>query len=357
MAARGLADVFISYKSERRKAAEHLTAVLEAYGFPVWFDYQLVKGRDFGLQIDRKVREAKALVALWCTMSVASRWVAEEVDLAQQLGILIPVKIEACDLPVGFRRQDYIDLTTWDGAPRSHQLDPLIEALEAQLGRPANLDLKRAREYEATWRRFGAPPLKSFALEQPLELVEITRFVPHRETPPDPLSEATVAEAVALEHWQAIKGGSDPKKLRAFLAEFPTAKVTRLAQEALAELENAAWGRLPRKRRLETLQAFIADFPDGANAEAASREIAAIARAAESQAFEAAKRGDSIEAVDRFLALYPNGDLAEAARRLRNELSARDEELLFQAAKRMGTIEAMDAVLAAHPDSRFAAEA
>src|SRR5262249_22788347 len=164
-----MAEVFISYKSERRRAAEHLAAVLERYGYSVWFDYQLIKGRDFGLQIDHKVREAKALLVLWCSHAVTSRWVAEEADLAQQLGILIPVKIEPCDLPVGFRRQDYIDLSSWDGAPRSHHLDPLLDALERQTGKAPHIDLKSAREYEATWRRFGAPALRTFALGEPLD--------------------------------------------------------------------------------------------------------------------------------------------------------------------------------------------
>ena len=68
----GMAEIFISYKSERRKAAEHLAAVMAHYGYSVWFDYQLVKGRDFGLQIDRQIREAKALVVLWCSLSVGS---------------------------------------------------------------------------------------------------------------------------------------------------------------------------------------------------------------------------------------------------------------------------------------------
>jgi len=353
-----LADVFISYKSERRKAAEHLTAVLESYGFSVWFDYQLVKGRDFGLQIDRKVRETKALVALWCTMSVASRWVAEEVDLAQQLGILVPVKIEPCDLPVGFRRQDYIDLSNWDGAPRSHQLDPLIEALERCIGRAASLDLKRAREYEATWRRFGAPPLGAFALEQPLEVVEAIRFVSPREAPAESaMSDATVAEAVALEHWQAIKGTSDPKKLREFMVEFSASKVARLARESLTQLESAAWARLPRKRTLDALRAFLAEFPDGANVEAANREMATLRRAVEAQALEAAKRGGTVEAVDNFLSLHANSDLAAAARHLREQLIVRDQERLFKEATRADSVEALDGFLARHPDSRFALEA
>jgi hypothetical protein len=55
-------DIFISYKSERRKAAERLAAVLRLHGYSVWFDYQLVKGSDFGFQIDRRIREARAVM-------------------------------------------------------------------------------------------------------------------------------------------------------------------------------------------------------------------------------------------------------------------------------------------------------
>jgi hypothetical protein len=31
-----MAEIFISYKSERRKAAEHLAAVLSHHGYSVW---------------------------------------------------------------------------------------------------------------------------------------------------------------------------------------------------------------------------------------------------------------------------------------------------------------------------------
>jgi hypothetical protein len=58
--------------------------------------------------------------------------VVEEAELARQLGILVPAKIESCTLPIGFLRLDYVDLAKWDGAPRSASLDPLIKALEQE---------------------------------------------------------------------------------------------------------------------------------------------------------------------------------------------------------------------------------
>jgi hypothetical protein len=228
-----MAEVFISYKSERRSAAEHVAAVLERYGYSVWFDYQLIKGRDFGLQIDREVRAAKALVVLWCSRSVASRWVTEEVDLAHTLGILVPVKIESCELPVGFRRQDYIDLTEWNGAPRSHQLDPLLDALEQNVGRAPHLNFKAMRDYEAAWRRFGAPTLSKFALDQPLQEHEGNRGMPGSTRQPDsesapvPVNRATASSGTIHDYpfwerqWEKYGSSDNLIALRGIAEEAP----------------------------------------------------------------------------------------------------------------------------------------
>ena len=133
---------------------------------------RVAKGKDFAAQIERQIRGARALVALWCSLSVSSRWVREEVHLAHDLGILVPVKIEPCEIPFGFRLADTIDLAGWDGAPRSPALDPLIDALEGRIGRDAAPERKALIEYEATWRRFGARTLKDFALNARLAHAE-----------------------------------------------------------------------------------------------------------------------------------------------------------------------------------------
>ena len=164
-----MAEVFISYKSERRKAAAHLAKILERYGYTVWFDYHLVKGEDFADEIDSRIREAKAVVVLWCKLAVQSRWVKREAALASSLGRFIPAKIEPCDLRVDFQAEDTIDLRDWNGAPLDHKLYPLIDAVAHRVGRVPQLDFKSMRDYEEDWRRFGAPSLKTFALETPAE--------------------------------------------------------------------------------------------------------------------------------------------------------------------------------------------
>lgn len=173
-----MADIFISYKSERRAAARHLAETLKRHGYSVWFDHVLVKGTDYSLQIQTEIAAAKAVVVLWCTKSVVSGPVLAEADYAKEKCKLVPTMIEACELPIFHRLVEYTQLTTWDGAPRSHVLDPLLDAVAALVGRDRAPDFRALQSYEATWRGFGAPTLRQFALEavaQPESMIELVQ--------------------------------------------------------------------------------------------------------------------------------------------------------------------------------------
>jgi hypothetical protein len=180
-----VADVFISYKSERRAAAEHLAEVLTDHGYSVWWDYGLISGRDFGRQIESELRAAKAVVVLWCSLAVESDWVREEATLAKTLNKIIPTKIEQVDLPLGFSLAQTLDLSAWDGAPQSPKLDRLVRDIGHLVGRPPAPNYDGLDRTERAWRRFGAPPLREFALIDALE-PKTTRTLPSTLTAPRP---------------------------------------------------------------------------------------------------------------------------------------------------------------------------
>ena len=259
-----MAEIFISYKSERRKAAEHLAEVLKHHGDSVWFDYQLIKGDDFRSQIEAQIRDAKAMVVLWCSMSVGSPWVREEAGWASQLGKLVPVKIEACALPFGFAFADTIDMTSWDGAPRGDQLDPLIDALEQRIGRAAKIDRGALRQYEATWRRFGAPPLKAFALGAPLAPID-TGAAPS-ETAKSPKGVATADGsrheliAIAAQEWPTVRDSKDLVRLERFERHFPGTDDAEEARELRKSIEDQE-----RQHRIVKLKGLIEEelVPEG----------------------------------------------------------------------------------------------
>lgn len=130
-----MADVFISYKSDRRDVAEEVARILELRGYSVWFDRALLAGEAFSPSIERELRAARAVVVLWCSLSVRSDWVREEATLAKRLRTIIPVRLERVDLPLGFGSLQAVDLTRWDGTPQSRALGTLVREVARLVGR------------------------------------------------------------------------------------------------------------------------------------------------------------------------------------------------------------------------------
>jgi TolB-like protein len=108
-------DIFLSYTREDQAAAQRFTAGFEAQGFSVWWDATLRSGEAYDQVTEEALRTAKAVVVLWSTRSVESRWVRAEATLADRNRTLVPARIEACDLPIMFELTQTADLSRWNG--------------------------------------------------------------------------------------------------------------------------------------------------------------------------------------------------------------------------------------------------
>lgn len=161
-------DVFISYKSDRRAAAEHIAEVLRAHGYSVWFDYQLVTGRDFSRQIDAELLAAKVVLVLWCDLSTESDWVRSEARYAKRRGKYVPMRLASCELPVEFEGDQTIDLTNWSGEPRPYEPRALLDAVARQVGRTLRPDIAKLDALAQAWRRYGAQPPKALPISPAL---------------------------------------------------------------------------------------------------------------------------------------------------------------------------------------------
>jgi formylglycine-generating enzyme required for sulfatase activity len=110
-----MADVFISYAREDRSVAQRLAHALETGGRTVWWDREILPGKDFAELIAAELAAAKAVVVIWSPTSVKSGWVRDEAREGAGRAVLVPVMVGISEPPLGFRSLHAVDLTGWDG--------------------------------------------------------------------------------------------------------------------------------------------------------------------------------------------------------------------------------------------------
>jgi hypothetical protein len=125
-----MADVFISYSKPDQADARVLSALLEANGYSVWWDYNLVAGERFRGAIATELDKARAVIAIWTRNSVASDWVQSEAGRALRDHKLIPVRsaeIEYKDIPPPFENLHTVALSNGE---------QILAAVAGQLAKP-----------------------------------------------------------------------------------------------------------------------------------------------------------------------------------------------------------------------------
>jgi formylglycine-generating enzyme required for sulfatase activity len=108
-----MTDIFISYAREDRFRVEPLAKALEKSGWTVWWDQTIPPGKTFDQAIEEAIFAAKCVVVLWSQHSIKSDWVKEEASIGKQRNVLIPAKIDAVEIPLGFGFIQAADLTDW----------------------------------------------------------------------------------------------------------------------------------------------------------------------------------------------------------------------------------------------------
>ena len=130
-----MADVFISYSRRDKARVAPLVAAIEAMGWSVWWDPEIVPGQEFDRQIDAELGIAAAVLVVWTRDSVESRWVRGEAREAAERGILVPVRLDDATLPIDVRALHTIDLDDSREGARSPQVQEMLHALGALIAR------------------------------------------------------------------------------------------------------------------------------------------------------------------------------------------------------------------------------
>ena len=130
-----MADVFISYASEDRDAAQAIARALDDEGWTVWWDRHLLPGGRFSRVIEQQLAESRAVLVLWTDHSAESDWVKAEAHEALEHNKLVPVQLGTTRPPLLFRQIQTVQLKI-QSLNVGSAIFGVIEALKRVLGDP-----------------------------------------------------------------------------------------------------------------------------------------------------------------------------------------------------------------------------
>lgn len=126
-----MTDVFISYKKEDAGRVIRLVEALRAEGLSVWWDHGIQAGQEWDRSIHQELYAAKVVIAIWSKASVGAPWVKEEATVGKNRGILLPIRIDEVDPPLGFMMIQAADLIGWRGDRADPRWSFLLDAVRA----------------------------------------------------------------------------------------------------------------------------------------------------------------------------------------------------------------------------------
>ncbi len=124
-----MAHIFISYARADRPLVEKLAGVLENAGHSVWWDRHIRGGAAFAKDIESQLQKADAIVVAWSAAANESDWVKDEAVFGRDKGVLIPIRLDASEAPLGFRQYQTLEFDRWRGDADAPAVQTLLSAI------------------------------------------------------------------------------------------------------------------------------------------------------------------------------------------------------------------------------------
>jgi hypothetical protein len=267
-----MTDIFLSYKREDKALVAALAKALEDEGLSVWWDTDLPLGKSYVSSISSALTEAKVVIPVWTARSVHSEWVQEEATTGKRRGVLIPLRLEAVEPPIGFGMVQTADLSGWTPGDASHpewiKLTQSVRAMIAGQGAAPKAGSPSAVPIPPRPRKAFAPVLKTAMAAVAVIVVGAGIYygVAQRraDAPADVVATTEAEPAVPAAEEPAVA----PKVTKldpAATAPVLNAAPSKLAPPDPASFETAA-GKQPAARTPEDLPAEISYETDQGSA-------------------------------------------------------------------------------------------
>ncbi len=132
-----MADVFLSYSRDDANRIRPFVRNLELRGLTVFWDHAITPGDNWNAVLEREISMAKAVVVVWSSNSVKSRWVQAEASRADSEGKLVPVRIDEVTPPMPFGMVQTFNLANGISPPAPEQLAQFHNRVDGLVGHPS----------------------------------------------------------------------------------------------------------------------------------------------------------------------------------------------------------------------------
>ena len=258
----GIADIFVSYAQGDREWVKELATALEAEGFSIWWDPNLLPGTKFRDAINKELVGAKAVIVVWSRLSIESDWVRDEAEDARQAHKLIPVLKDPITPPHGGWQLQTANLSQWRGRREHPEFRSLVDGIRARVvkeisdtvGPTASLPAKppeqpatapiqppvpEAPHQKTNWNYVAG--IAAAVLIVAVIGAYMSGFFSSKTPAPAKPQVQTAAtssgvDPVELAMWNSVSGSNDAIQLKAYLDQYPNGKFAEIARDKVAAL-------------------------------------------------------------------------------------------------------------------------
>ncbi len=129
-----MGHIFISYARSTEAEAARIAGLLEAQGYEIWWDQQLLAHAAYADIIEERLRAATAVIVIWSADAVKSQWVRAEANVAREAGTLVQLRVGPTVPPLPFNEIQCVDLTGWTGTDSAPGWRKIIASIAVLFG-------------------------------------------------------------------------------------------------------------------------------------------------------------------------------------------------------------------------------
>jgi len=128
-----MTDIFISYAHDDEERVRPLVQELEQRGWSVFWDMHIPAGRTWHDYIAKALDDSRCVLVVWSRHSIGSDSVIEEALVGKKRGILVPLRLDAIDPPLGFGLFQAPNLSDWRNNSAYQPFQQLLGEIESRV--------------------------------------------------------------------------------------------------------------------------------------------------------------------------------------------------------------------------------